>query len=588
MTRSRPPLRREAKRRSLIALRDVLLALDPQGDIEEFFAAAARALMQGTRARACGLSRRFPGVSQDLFLLVLPDREPLRRLLPLGREDRHQRLPLPGKEGDLPGFHAAGLRELAALARFTPERVVFVPVSYGGLHVVDIELADPDPVLVPGAKALAGVLADTAVVFRVAVLQERLRRERLEAQLLHALGRELGRTFDLQDLLATILDLLRQVVPFDAAAIYVLERGGLEVVHETVRGYDANQALMARVNLNQGLVGYVARTGEATLVPDVEKDPRYFNTRPATRSELVAPLKSGGRVIGVFNLESDRFEAYTPHDLELVATFAGQAAAALERARLLEEEEQQRRIEQELRIARRIQQTFLPDAASPRRRGRLAGKTLFSTEVSGDYYDFLEREDGSVAVALADVAGKGIPAALIMSSLRAAFRLGATHHRDPAALCAELNNFLVASLRDTEFVTGVFGFLDAGHRTFRFANAGHNYPLLLRADGSHAWLEEGGMLLGAFPGREYPTTSVDLGRGDLLVLYTDGVTEAHAGDHDEFGTERLLEVARAGSADGPEGLIAGVIAAVRDFVDGPLPDDLTLVVIAGGEENADG
>jgi serine phosphatase RsbU (regulator of sigma subunit) len=566
----------------LLALRDALLALDTAADIETFLIRAAECIAEKTRASACGISRRFPGAAYDLHILVPRPGSPQRGRVPLGREERHQRLPLPEGKGELLGFHAAGLRALAGEAGLAPRRVVFVPMSYGGLSVADIELADPDPLLVPGARGLAGALGEAAVVFKVAVLQERLRRERLEAQLLHAVGRELGRTLELEDVLTTILDLLHQVVPFDAAAIYVLEEEGLEPVHESLRGYAANEAAMARVNLNQGFVGWVARTGEPILVADVTRDVRYLNTRPQTRSEMVVPLLSGGRVLGVFNLECDRLAAYSPHDLELLATFGGQAAAAIERARLLEEARTQRRLEQELRIARLIQQEFLPGGGSAEvPRLSLAGRTLFSTEVSGDYYDFVEHPDGSVAIALADVSGKGIPAALIMSSVRAAFRLGAARHSDPGALCVELNHFLVASLRDTEFVTGIFGILGADRRTFRFANAGHNLPLLVRADGSHRWLEEGGMILGVFPGREYVTQTLDLAPGDVLVLYTDGVTEAHPGDFEQFGNERLLEVVRAARADGAEAVVGAILDAVRAFVGGPLPDDLTVVAVTG-------
>jgi serine phosphatase RsbU (regulator of sigma subunit) len=396
-------------------------------------------------------------------------------------------------------------------------------------------------------------------------------------------GRELGRTFDLDDLLANILDLLRQVVVFDAAAIYVLDRGGLSAVHQSMRGYEEAEARALAIKLDEGLVGWVARTGEAVVVPDVTQDGRYLLSRRATRSEMVVPLKSGGRVIGVFNLESDRPAAYSPHDLELLATFANQAGAAVDRARMLAEGEAAKRLEQELRIARKIQQEFLPDPQEIIRGGAISGTTIFSTEVSGDYYDFLARSDGSLAVAVADVAGKGMPAALIMSSLRAAFRLSAKRVDDPVLLCRELNTFLYASLRETEFVTGVFALLDRDQTVFHYTNAGHNQPLLLHADGSCRWLDCGGMLLGAFSDLQYESERVSLFPGDRVILYTDGVTEAHPGDHEEFGMERLLGVARAQAGKPPREIQNAIIQAVKEYVGGPLPDDLTLVVLAGCE-----
>jgi serine phosphatase RsbU (regulator of sigma subunit) len=418
-------------------------------------------------------------------------------------------------------------------------------------------------------------------VFELVVMQERLRRERLEAQLLHRVGQELGRTLDLQELLNSVLDLLGEVVPYNAAAIYLLGDEGLDAVH--VRGYAEGQVGFVKLKLNQGIVGWTARTGEAEIVGDVRRDTRYLEARPETRSEMVVPLRSGGRIIGVFNLESDRIAAYNPHDLELLETFGGQAAAALERARLLAEEKAKQHLDQELAIARRIQKSFFPKMSDSLRERNLTGRTISSQEVSGDFFEFLERDDGSVAIALADVSGKGIPAALIMASLQAAFRLGAVKEDDPAALCRGLNTFLHGSTRDTEFVTGVFGFLDRDQRRFRFCNAGHEAPLLVQENGDVEWRESGGMMLGAFPDLDFTGDEVELGTGDLLILYTDGVTEAHRGDYDEFGPEGLLAAVQELAGACPETVSEAIVKAVRRFVAGPLPDDLTLVVVGGGE-----
>jgi serine phosphatase RsbU (regulator of sigma subunit) len=562
-----------------------LLALDPQVDFEAFLLAAADRILAATGAVACGLSRRFAGAARDYSLLVPREGEPRRRVLSLDHDRRYERLPVPHEGKELNAFNNNSLSDMASEIGLAVRRVLVVPVIFRGKPVVDVELADADLDRVPNAGVLKPILAEAAVIFELAVVQERVRRERLEARLLLEVGRELGRTLDLRELLTSILDLLHQLVPFDAAAIYVLGGDGLAAVHHSLRGYDKEQEFFVRLKLDQGIVGSAARTGEGEIVEDVTRDPRYLVARPETRSEMVVPLKSGGRVTGVFNLESDTVEAYNPHDLELLETFAGHAAAAIERARLLDQEQSQRRIEQELAIARRIQKSFLPQSELLRDEG-IVGRTLFSEAVSGDYYDFVERENGSLAVTVADVSGKGFPAALIMSTLRAAFRLEAEHDEGPDIVCRNLNGFLVGSLRETEFVTGVFGFLDRDRRRFWYTNAGHNPPLLLRADGSVSWLETGGLVLGAFPGLTYEAATVDLHPGDVLVLYTDGVTEAHAGDHADFGVERLLATVRAHAGGGPEAVCDAVVRVVRSFVGGgPLPDDLTLVVLRGGGRN---
>jgi sigma-B regulation protein RsbU (phosphoserine phosphatase) len=574
MSRTPPALR---------ALRDRLFALDPTVDFEAFLLAATREILAATGASAVGVNRRFAGASRDFALLVPAQGTPARLVRSLHR-DPDEPLSVPPQASVHDAFANPFLVILARETDVTPRQVFVIPVIYRGKTVVELELADPGP----GAalSVLEPVFAETAVLFELAVVHARLRRERHESRHLLQVGKELGRTLDLADLLNSVLDLLRRVVPFDAAAIYFLDEDGLSAVHHSIRGYDKEQESVVQLKMDQGIVGAVARSGEGEIVSEVAKDPRYLMARPETRSEMVVPLKSGGRVIGVFNLESDRPFAYNPHEKELLETFAGHAAAALERARLLDQEKAKERLEQELVIARRIQESFLPKPDPVLEARGIAGRSQFSEEVSGDYYDFLERPDRRIAVAVADVSGKGIPAALIMSSLKAAFRYEGFYAVDPAVLCHNLNGFLLGTLRETEFVTGVFGFLDLDHLRFQYCNAGHDQPLLLRADGTTEWLGTGGMILGAFPGLQYAWGAVDLMPGDRLVLYTDGVTEAHPGNFQEYGTERLLAVVASHANDRSEVLCDAIIQDVRRYAEGASPDDLTVVVLSGRDEPA--
>ena len=567
-------------------LGESLAKLDSSGTIEEFLISVGGEILRVTGASACGITRRFSGAGRDLVILVLTSGEPMLRVTPLSRNQRYERLSVPGTGKWLGEFNNPQLAAMAREAGERPGRVLAIPVVYGSRPVVDIEIADPRPECVPEPEPLIAAVNSVAPVFKLAVLQERLRRERLEARMLLEVGKELGRTLDLKDLVSSILDLLAQIVPFDAAAIYVLDREGLAAVHHSLRGYEENQQGIVHLKLNQGIVGWAARTGEPEIVSDVKKDARYLLARPETRSEMVVPLKTGGRVIGVFNLENNRLAAYNLHDLELLETFAGQTGAVLERARLLEEEQSKQRLDQELVIARRIQQSFLPPPNPTLEQRGLAGTSISSEEVSGDYFDFLERPDGSVAVAIADVSGKGIPAALIMSSLRTAFRLGALGEMDAEKLCRDLNIYLYGSLGETEFVTGVFGFLDPEFNWFYYCNAGHNPPVLVRKTGDVEFLETGGMILGILPDQPYPAGRIRIAPGDVLVMYTDGVTEAHPGNYEEFGEERFTGVVRGVVNESPAVICQKLVESVREFVDGPLPDDLTLVVIKHPQESA--
>jgi len=568
---------RESWRRDLFReIRRRVLSPEPGRDLRTFLTGVLTPIIEGTKATGCGVMVRFHESTRDLLLLVTSEGRVFQSYHPLA--ENPQRVPAGPTDGNT--FSHPELAALARRAGLTPGRVLIIPVAMSG--EATLELVDPDPDIVPNAMVLQVGLPEVAASFEMAYLHARLRRERLEARLLQTVGQELGRALDMPSLLNSILDLLRQVVPYDAAAIFVLASDALDVAHQAVRGYDEASEDRLRLKVGEGIVGSAVKEGRAQIVPDVRDDPRYVDARDRSRSEMVAPLVSGGRVLGAFNLESDRINAYTAHDLELLNSFAGHAAVALERAQLLEEQKARARWEQEISIARRIQRFFLPRRTESLRARGAAGRTVASLEVSGDYYDFVEREDGSMITAVADVSGKGIPAALIMSSLRSALRLEAPRIVDPAVWCRNLNELLLQSLRDTEFVTGVFGVVDRDHTRFRYCNAGHNPPLLLRASGSTEWLDVGGPILGAFPGLTYDETEVALEPGDLLVCYTDGVTEAFSPAEEEFEPWRLVDTVRRHRTRTPDEVCLAVIRAVRRFVRGPLPDDLTVTVVRGG------
>lgn len=561
-------------------IRRQVMSQNPGRDLRTLLQDILVPVVGGTEAVAGAVSMRFHESTRILAILVDAEGRTLFGVRPI--LDSPSETDAPPEPRETSGFVDPAIVRFGERLQLRPERVCVIPMLTDTGHVATLELADPDRGLVPRASSFLEDLPEIAVSFELAFLHARLRREQLEGRLLQRVSGELGRAVDLPTLLNSILDLLRQVVPFDAAAIFVVEgKGDLEVRHQAVRGYTDVEKRGLHLKVGEGLVGWVAKTGEAQIVPEVDRDPRYVDVRHSTRSEMVGPLNSGGRLVGVFNLESDDANKYTPHDLRLLATFGEQAAVALERAALLAEQEAKRRIEQELSIARRIQRFFLPRITPSLARRGLAGKTVPSLEVSGDYYDFLERTDGSVVVAVADVSGKGIPAALIMSSLQAAFRLAATRGDDPADWCRDLNQLLFRSLRDTEFVTAVFGILSPDRRRFVFCNAGHNPPLVLRESGEVEWLSTGGTILGAFADTKYARKEIALAPGDIAVLYTDGVTEAFSPGGEQFGEERLVESVRASrGGDATERCLA-LVREVRRYVNGPLPDDLTVAWITG-------
>jgi serine phosphatase RsbU (regulator of sigma subunit) len=384
----------------------------------------------------------------------------------------------------------------------------------------------------------------------------------------------------LDGVIEAIFKSLREVVSYDAAAIYLVNRStlALGLVRET--GYPQGSEEAFGLQVGQGIVGWVAKTGEALIVPDVTQDSRYVSARNATRSELAAPLVVGGRTIGVFNLESDEADTYHTGHLELVSAFAAQAAIAIERARLTRELLERRHLEKELAIARDIQLSFLPKN-SPRIPGfDLAGAARPHDQVGGDYYDFIPASETRMGLAIADVSGKGIPAALIMAGFRMSLLAEIRNEFTIRAVLRKVNSLLHESLEGNRFVTAFYGVLDIRNRVLIYSNGGHNPPLLRRANGTIEYLTEGGMALGVLTDSVYADCPVHLGPGDLIVMFTDGVSEAESPSGEQFGQLRIEECVERLVGRSSQEIVDGLVQAVLDWTGERGPnDDLTLVVL---------
>jgi phosphoserine phosphatase RsbU/P len=392
--------------------------------------------------------------------------------------------------------------------------------------------------------------------------------------------RLLAAPFELEEVGEAIITGLRQVVDFDAAAVYLVARdtASLEMVSDL--GYPEGSEVAFELQMGEGIVGWVAKSGEAVIVPDVTADPRYVAARPTTRSEIATPLIVEGRVIGVFNLESDHEDLYHEGHLELLSAFAAQAAVAVERARTARDRVERRRLEKELAIARDIQRSFLP-AVAPRVPGfDLAGTSISHDQVGGDYYDFITVSDTRLGLAIADVSGKGIPAALLMAGFRMSLLAEIRNEFAIRAVMRKVNRLLFESTDRGKFVTAFYGVLDWRNGILIFSNAGHNPPLLIRPDGTTDPLSEGGVALGVLEDTQYEERPLAIADGDVAVLYTDGVSEAENEMGEQFGVERIEAIVRANPTHTARELMQDLIAAVLDWAgERGLNDDLTLLVM---------
>ncbi len=424
-------------------------------------------------------------------------------------------------------------------------------------------------------------LADQiAVALDNADLVARLKKKTLETQTLLEVEKSLSSTLNFSELLELILDSLQKVVKYHAATIFLIDTEKQEIEHIKARGFDAAVEPDLRLKIGEGLAGWAAKTQKSLIVPDVREDSRYIEARVETKSEMVVPIFSQGRIAGVFNLENDQLNAYYQDDLELLEAFASLAAVSLERARQHEEILEKRKLEEELSIARRIQQSFLPGGKPDFPGFDIAGINLPSEQVGGDYYDFIPIIENQMGIAIADVSGKGIPAALIMASYRASLIAEIRNNYAIRSIMFKVNNLLFESTEPENYVTAVYGVLDTKNRVFTFSNAGHNAPILRRTNGEMEYLTEGGMALGTFENSKYEERPVGLSSGEIMVFYTDGVTEAKDRREEEFGTKRLKQVIRDSHQLDAARIQQRIYDAVTDFTAGlPQSDDITLVVV---------
>jgi serine phosphatase RsbU (regulator of sigma subunit) len=408
-------------------------------------------------------------------------------------------------------------------------------------------------------------------------------------RLLLEITRKISRSLNLEEVLAQVMDTLDSLLPYDAAGIYIIRRdphlseGGTStlVFHaEAVRGYDIEELLELRLKLGEGLIGWVTQKAEAIIVADVRKDARYVNARKETNSEMVAPIIVNDEVIGVFDLESDDLDAYAEDDRQILLLLASHVAIIVEKAMLHEQLVEKKRLEAQLEVARQVQLALLPDR-DPIVEGFDISAYNFSTEeVSGDYYDFVKPYDDHVGLVIADVSGKGVPASLLMAFLRASLRAAIHIGYAPNVAAAKVNYLLWESIEQHQFVTAFYGMLDATNRTLAFVNAGHNPLLVLSADGSHRFVERGGLPLGLFRDTRYYEYYLPIDAGQVLVLYTDGATEATSPEGEEYGRDRLVKAVIACRDRRAREMIDYIYNDVFEWTGGRgATDDVTFVIV---------
>ena len=473
-------------------------------------------------------------------------------------------------------------REFESLVDISFKSVLVVPLIGRGQTIGVLEAINKNnsEFSAIDLDTLVGLANQFAVAIDNANLYRDAYRESKERELLYDVGKKLSSTLNIDEVLKLILDSLQQVVGFNAGGVYLIDdkRDELDTVYS--EGYGNQADTFVHLKYGQGLVGWVATSGEAEIVSDVSADDRYVSARPETRSEIVTPMKIDGRVIGVMNLESDRPAAYDEKSLELLEAFASQAAISVERARLHETMLANQRLEEQLTIAREIQLTFLPKKNPVMAGYDISGVNIPSGEVGGDYFDFIKIIDNQTGISIADVSGKGIPASLIMAAFRASLIAEIRNNFSIRTICSKVNRLIYESVERGNYVTAFYGVLDSRNDIFTFSNCGHNQPIHLKSNDEVCFLKEGGLALGIVEDTEYEERPIFIQSGDLILFYTDGVTESVDSDGNQFGEERLIEILKENRKLSAGDINRALYNRIKSFASPThVFDDLTMIVM---------
>jgi phosphoserine phosphatase RsbU/P len=404
--------------------------------------------------------------------------------------------------------------------------------------------------------------------------------------LLQRVAQRINGNLDLDALLEEIVTDVAETFGCSRSAVLLKDENAGELIIAAVRGWTMNVHRKGDrfVIGRDGMIGHVAATERMRYAPDVMHDQYYQVSEPTTRSEVDIPLMSHGRLIGVFNAQHTDRDAFSSERLQLFEALAGHITTAIENARLFRRERHDKeRMRRELTEAQRIQRSLFPSHSPSLERFAVAGHCRPCEEVGGDWYDFVSLPDGRLGIVLADVSGKGMGAALLMSSTRTVLRLVAESGAAPGKVLGRVNEILLRDFPSARFVTMVYAIFDPRTGEITFANAGHSPPLHISGTSAEFVNTDSGTPLGMMES-SFSERTLTLKEGERILLYSDGVTEAMNTSMDQYGEVRLRDFVVVKQRS-----ILDLVEDVQSFSGTVrLSDDLTVVVISALPCNEDG
>jgi len=413
---------------------------------------------------------------------------------------------------------------------------------------------------------------------------KRLRNAIAELSIINDIATTINSTQPVEQIVDIIVKKCVKHLNVEQGAIMLLDESDKEKpLHTMIREQQSSLDLLP-YRFDAQLTGWMLKNQEPLLVNNLKEDVRFKDLVDKTtpiESFLSVPLRVKNKMQGiltVFNKLSN--EKFTSNDQKLLSIIASQSSQIIENARLLEEERNLRVMQEEMRVAKQTQINLLPKDFPDISGYQIAARTIPAREVGGDSYDLIQIDDKHFAFCLGDVSGKGMPAAMLMSNLQATLRSFTITGNLCKDIIANSNDLLYNSTEPSKFATLFYGILNPESNEIVFCNAGHNNPFLFSADGNVKELKTGGLILGCMPDSEYEEEKISINRNDIIVIFSDGITEAMNENEEEYGEEKLKEFISNHLDEAPEIIIENILSDVRMFVgEAPQWDDMTLLII---------
>ncbi|HWZ32845.1 MAG TPA: GAF domain-containing protein [Bryobacteraceae bacterium] len=532
-------------------------------------------------------------VPYDLFAILLYS-EPaqgLRIRYSIGHRDELVRsLVIPLNEGVTGAAAATGMpvlvddvradsRYLNALDAVRSELAVPMTVRGKLVGVLDVQSTRVKAYSEQDRALLRLIATRVAVSIENARLYRRVDRQNRTLRTLAHLSQEFSSILDLDELLGKIAATIRALINYDAFSIFLLDGEKRVLRHRFSVRYDQRVDL-DNIPLGKGITGTAAESREVVRVLNTMEDPRYIASHPDIRSELAVPLIAQDRVVGVLDVESDRIAYFTEDHQRTLSLLAPQIASSVENARLYEElAQREKRMDQDLTAARKLQHVLQPREAPELRGLELALRARPAREISGDVYDFFDHGDEYAVIVFGDVSGKGAAAALYGALVSGLLRILAPRRRSPAVLMQSLNETLLERKVDAQYATLLVALWEHRARRLTLCNAGAEPPMIFRG-GEVIKPKVEGVPIGLLEGREYEEVAVETQIGDTILFYSDGVEDQLNAKNEDYTRGRVQRLLKKHGAESTKAIADAIFADLDAFRDDtPITDDQSVVVM---------